>query len=146
MRNIKKKRAQSETHYCKRGKSVCEARTCKQISAMDVWGGVEQPTSRSCLVKTAMGPVRRNHVQIWGARMEPAERKTIQMDQLEIASTHSEQEQERELQSTPAPANKCALRCSHTELESTAPQADKCGLRCSQRICKLPSRFKDYIM
>ena len=88
MRNIKEKRAQSETHYDKSGKSVREARTYKQISAMDVWGGVEQPTSRSCLVKTAMGPVQQNHVQIWGARMEPAERKTIQMDQLEIASTH----------------------------------------------------------
>ena len=59
---------------------------------------------------------------------------------------HTKQEQEMELQSTPSPANKCALCCSHTELESAAPQADKCGLHCSQRIRKLPSRFKDYVM
>ena len=115
---------------------------------------VEQPTSRSCLVKTAVGPVRRNYVQIQGARTEPAERKTIEMDQLEVASTHSEQEQERqpanpdqmELQSGPSRADECGLRRSHTELESAAPRADECGLRRLQRIRKLPSGFKDYVM
>ena len=115
---------------------------------------VEQPTSRSCLVKTAMGSVRRNHVQIRGARTEPAERKTIEMDQLEVASTHSEQEQERqpakpdqmELQSGPSRADECRLCRSHTESESAAPGADECGLRRSQRIRKLPSRLKDYVM
>ena len=50
---------------------------------------VEQPTSRSCLVKTA-------NAQIRGARTEPPEKKIIGMDQLETASTHSEQEQERQ--------------------------------------------------
>ena len=101
-----------------------------------------------------MGPVRRNHVQIRGARTEPAERKTIEMDQLEVASTHSEQEQERqpanpdqmELQSGPSQADECGPRRSHTESESAAPRAGECGLRRSQRIRKLPSRFKDYIM
>ena len=122
---------------------------------------VEQATSRSCLVKTAMGPVRRNHVQIRGARTEPAERKTIEMDQLEVASTHSEQEQERqpanpsthsEEEQEGQPVNpeqmelQSGLRRSHTELESPPPRADECGLRRSQRIRKLPSRFKDYVM
>ena len=101
-----------------------------------------------------MGPVRRNHVQIGGARTEPAERKAIEMDQLEVASRNSEQEQERQpanpeqmkLQSGPSRADECALRRSHTELESAAPRADECGLRRSQRIRKLPSRFRDYVM
>ena len=101
-----------------------------------------------------MGPVQRNHVQIRGARTEPAERKTIEMDQLELASTHSEQEQESqpaspeqmELQSASSRADECGLRRSHTESESAAPRADECGLHRSQRIRKLPSRFKDYIM
>ena len=69
-----------------------------------------------------MGPVQRNHVQIRGARTEPAERKTIEMDQLEVASTQSEPEQERqpanpeqmELQSGPSQADECGLRRSHT--------------------------------
>ena len=101
-----------------------------------------------------MGPVQRNHVQIWGARTEPAERKTIEMDQFEVATTQSEQEQERqpanpeqmELQSGPSRADECGLRRSHTELKSATPRADECGLRRSQRIRKLPSRLKDYIM
>ena len=101
-----------------------------------------------------MGPVRRNHVQIRGARAEPAERKTSEMDQLEVASTQSGQEQERqpgnpeqmELQSGPSRADECGRRRSHTELESAAPRANECGLCRSQRIRKLPSGFKDYVM
>ena len=85
---------------------------------------VEQATSRSCLVKTAMGPVWRNHVQTRGARTEPAERKTIEMDQLEVASTHSEQEQERQPANPEQMELQSGLRRSDTELESAAPRAD----------------------
>ena len=88
------------------------------------------------------------------ARTEPAERKTIEMDKLEVVSTQSKQEQERqpanpeqmELQSGPSRADECGLRRSQTELKSAAPRADECGLRRSQRIRKLSSRFKDYVM
>ena len=88
------------------------------------------------------------------ARTEPAERKTIEMDKLEVVSTQSKQEQERqpanpdqmELKSGPSQADECGPRRSHTESESAAPRAGKGGLRRSQRISKLPSRFKDYIM
>ena len=69
------------------------------------------------MIKTAMGCVRRNHVQIREARTEPAERQTIRMDQLEIVSTHSELEQERQ------PADP-----EQMELESAPPQADECRL------------------
>ena len=108
---------------------------------------VEQPTSRSCLVKTAMGPIRRNHAQIRGARTEPAERTIIEKDQLEIASTHSEQEQENqpanpqhmELESLLPRADECGFHPSHTGLESASPRADECRLRRSHRIRKLPS-------
>ena len=57
---------------------------------------VEKPTPRSCVVKTAIGPVRHNHCQIRRAKAEPADGYSTVMDQLEIASTHSEQEQERQ--------------------------------------------------
>ena len=57
---------------------------------------VEKPTPRSCVVKTAMGPVRRNNCQIRRAKAEPADGYSTVMEQLEIASTHSEKEQERQ--------------------------------------------------
>lgn len=57
---------------------------------------VEKPTPRSRVVKTAIGPVRHNHCQIRRAKAEPADGYSTVMDQLEIASTHSEQEQERQ--------------------------------------------------
>ena len=57
---------------------------------------VEKPTPRSCVVKTAIGPVHHNHCQIRRAKAEPAGGYSTVMDQLEIASTHSEQEQERQ--------------------------------------------------
>jgi len=78
----------------------------------------------------------------------------IERDQLEIASTHSEQEQESqpanpqqmELESALPRADECGFHPSHTESESASPRADECRLRRSQRIRKLPSRFKDYVM
>ena len=43
-----------------------------------------------------MGPVHRNHCLIRRAKAEPADGYSTVMDQLEIASMHSEQEQERQ--------------------------------------------------
>ena len=153
MRNIDEKIVRSKAYYDKRASSPLKPFTpgdkvflkprITNKSQPWMYGEVvEQPTSRSCLVKTAMGPVRRNHAQIRGAKTEPAERK-IDMDHFEIAFTHSEQEQERqpanpeqmELESASSRADECGLRPSHTELESAA-----------QRIRKLLSRFKDYVM
>ena len=76
------------------------------------------------------------------------------MDQFGIASTHSEQEQERQpanpeqidLENAPSRDHECRRRRSDTELESAVPPTDECGLRRSQSIRELPSRFKDYVM
>ena len=57
---------------------------------------VEKPTPRSCVVKTAMGLVCHNHCQIRTAKAEPADGYSTVMDQLEIASAHSEEAQERQ--------------------------------------------------
>ena len=65
MRNIEERRARSKAHYDKRAsgqmkpftprkKSVRETTSYKQVSALDVRELVEQSTSRSYLVKTAM--------------------------------------------------------------------------------------------
>ena len=43
-----------------------------------------------------MGLVRRNHCQIRTVKAEPADGYSTVMDQLEIASTHSQDEQERQ--------------------------------------------------
>ena len=163
--NIEERRARSKAHYDKRAsdplkpvtqgeKVFLKPRPTKKSQPWMYEEVVEQPTSRSCLVKTTMGPVRRTHAQIQGARTEPAKRKVIDMDQLEIAPTHSEQEQERqpanpeqmELESATSRADECGLQPAHMELESATPRSDDCGLRRSQRIRKLPSKFKDYVM
>lgn len=164
MRNIEERRARSKAHYDKRasgplkpfapGEKVFLKPRPTNKSQPWIYGEViEQPTLRSCVIKTAMGPIRRNHAQIREARTEPAERHTTGMDQLEIASTHSEQEQERqpsdleqmELESR-LPREEGGLRRPHMESESTQSSADECGLRRSQRTRKRPSRFKDYVM
>ena len=91
--NIEERRARSKAHYDKRAsgplkpftpgeKVFVKPRPTKKSQPWMYWKVVEQPTSRSCLVKTAMGPVRRNHAHIREARTEPAERKIIEMDQL----------------------------------------------------------------
>ena len=128
MRNIEERRARSKAHYDKRvsgplkqftpeEKVFVKPRPTNKSQPWMYGEVVEQPTSRSCLVNTAMGPVRRTYAQIRGAKTEPAERNIIEMDQLEIASTHSEQEQERQ------PANP-----EQMELESAIPRAAQCGL------------------
>ncbi|PFX22499.1 Receptor-type tyrosine-protein phosphatase F [Stylophora pistillata] len=160
MRNIKERRARSKAHYDKRAsgplkpfapreKVFLEPRPTNKSQPWIYGEVIEQPTSRSCVVKTAMGPIRRSHAQIREARTEPAERHTTGMDQLEIASTHSEQEQERqpadleqmELESR-LPRGEGGLRRPHMESESAPSSADECGLRRSQRTRKRPSRFK----
>ena len=145
----------AETIYS-RGKSVREATTYKEVSTMDVRGGswtthIEILPGQNCNGTCSTNPCP-NPGGTW--RSEPAERKIIEMDQLEIASTHSEQEQERqpanpeqmELESATSRADECGLQPAHMELESATPRSDDCGLRRSQRIRKLPSRFKDYVM
>ena len=165
MRNIEERRVLSKAHYDRRasgplkpfapGEKVFLKPRPTNKSQPWIYGEVlERPTLRSCVIKTAMGPVQRNHAQIREARTEPAERQTIGMDQLEIVSTHFEQEQERqpadpeqvELESALSRAEECGLRRPNMELESTPPQADECGLRRSQRIRKRLSRIKDYVM
>ena len=165
MRNIEERTVRWKAHYDKRasgplkpfasGEKVFLKPRPTNKSQPWIYGKVvEQPTSRCCVVKTAMGPDRRNHTQIREARTEPAERQIIGMDQLEIASTHSEQEQKRQPadpeQMDPERAlpraEECWLRSPHMELESAPPQADERKLRRSQRIRKRPSRFKDYVM
>ena len=146
MRNIEERRVRSKAHYDRRAsghlkpfapgeKVFLNPRPTNKSQSWIYQEVLERPTSRSCVIKTAMGSVQRNHAQIREARTEPAERQTIGMDQLEIVSTHSEPEQERQ------PADP-----EQMELESAPPQADECRLCCSQRIRKRPSRFKDYVM
>ena len=102
MRNIGERRVRLKAHYDKRasgqlkpfapGEKVFLKPRPTNKSQPRTYGQVlEHPTSRFCVIKTALGPVRRNHSQIREARTEPAERQIIGMDQLEIASTHSEQ-------------------------------------------------------
>ena len=99
MRNIEERRVRSKAYYDKRASGPLKPFTPgdkmflkpRPTSKSQPWMYgeiVEQPTSRSCLVKTAIGPVRQNHAQNRGARTEPVKTKTIEMDQLEIASTH----------------------------------------------------------
>ena len=105
----------------------------------------EKPTPRSCVVKTAMGLVRRNHCQIRRAKAAPADRYNTVMGQLEIASTHSEQEQEKQ----PPNADSTGETMPSTpgiESEDTLPATMECGPRRSQRERRLPSRFRDYVM
>ena len=98
MRNMEERRVRSKAHYDKRLSGPLKLYTPgRKELFLQQWNygeEVEQSTSRSRLVKTAMGPVRRIHAQIRAARTEPAERKIIEMDQFENASTESEQEQE----------------------------------------------------
>ena len=74
---------------------------------------VEKPTPRSCVVKTAMGLVRHNHCHIRTAKAEPADGYSTVMDQLEIASTHSEEAQERQSQTLTQQEKQCP---AHPEL------------------------------
>ena len=111
---------------------------------MDPGEVVEKPTPRSCVVKTAMGPIRRNHCQIRTAKEEPADGYTTVMDQLEIASTHSEQAQERQ----PPNADSTGETMPSTpgiESEDQLPATIECGPCRSQCEHRLPSRFRDYI-
>ena len=88
-------------------------------------------TPRSCVVKTAMEPVRRNHCQIRRAKAEPADGYSAVMYQLKIASTYSEQEQERQ----PPNADSTGETMPSTpgiESEDTLAATIGCGPRRSQ--------------
>ena len=99
MRNIEERRVRSKVHYDRRasgplkpfapGEKVFPKLRPTNKSQPWIYGEVlERPTSRSCVINTAMGSVRQTHAQIREARTEPAERQTIGMGQLEIVSTH----------------------------------------------------------
>jgi len=79
MRNIEERRARSKAHYEKRVSGVLKPFTPgekvfvkpRPTNKSQPWmygEVVEQPTSRSCLVKTAKRPIRRNHAQIRGGK------------------------------------------------------------------------------
>ena len=92
-----------------------------------------------------MGPVHHNHCQISTVKEEPGDGYSTVMDQLEIASTHSEHKHERQ----PTNADSTAERMPSTpgiESEDTLPATIECGRCRSQRERRLPSRFRDYVM
>lgn len=89
---------------------------------------IGRPAPRSCLVSTAMGPVRRNHAQIREAKAEPAVGNYDEkLDRLETASLPSESGQTEE---TDQPLDQ----------EPTPPPHR------STRERRLPSRFNDFLM
>jgi len=89
---------------------------------------VEKPTPRSCVVKTAMEPVRRNHCQIRRAKAEPVDGYSAVMDQLKIASTQSEQEQERQPPNADS-TGETMLSTPGIESEDTLRATIECGPR-----------------
>ena len=92
-----------------------------------------------------MGPVRRNHCQIRRAKTGPADGYSTVIGQLEIASTQSAQELERQ----PPNAKSTGETMPSTpkiESEDTLPATIECGLRRSQHERRRPSRFRDYVV
>ena len=51
---------------------------------------IGKPAPSSCIVSTAVGPVRRNHAQIREAKAEPVDNYDRRFDQFETASLPSE--------------------------------------------------------
>ena len=88
---------------------------------------IGKPAPRSCLVNTAMGPVRRNHAQIREAKAEPVDNYDGRLDRFETASLPSES---GPIEETDQPV----------ESEPTPPP------RRSTRERRPPSRFKDFLM
>jgi len=103
---------------------------------------VEQPIPRSFVGKTAMGQVRRNHCQIRRAKAESADGYSTVMDQLEIASTYSEQEQERQPPNAVS-TGEIMPSTPGIESEDMLPATIECGPRRSQSQRRRPSRFRD---
>ena len=102
---------------------------------------VEQPTPRSCVGKTTMGQVRRNHCQIRRAKAESANGYSTVMDQLEIASTYSEQEQERQPPNAVS-TGETMPSTAGIESEDTLPATIEFGPRRSQSQRRRPSRLR----
>ena len=79
---------------------------------------IGRPAPRSCLVSTAMGPVRRNHAQIREAKAEPAVGNYDEkLDRLETASLPSESGQTEEMVS-------CWTKSLHRHLTVQQENAD----------------------
>ena len=107
---------------------------------------VEKPTPRFCAVKTGMGPVRYNHCQIRRAKAEQANGYSTVKDQLEIASTHSEQDQERQPPNVDS-TGETMPSIPRIESEDTLPATKNVdhanhnvSADCSYRTC-----FRDYV-
>ena len=88
---------------------------------------IGRPAPMSCIVSTAMGPVRRNHAQIREAKAEPIDNCVGRLDRFETVSLPSESGQ-TELTNQPL------------EQEPTPPP------RRSTRERRLPSRFNDFLI
>ena len=89
-----------------------------------------------------MGQVHRNDCQIRRAKADSADGYSTVMDHLEIASTYSKQEQERQ----PPNADSTGETMPSTpgiESEDTLPATIECGPRRSQSELRRPSRFRD---
>ena len=97
------------------------------------------------MVKTAMGPVFHNHCQIRRAKAEPADGYSTVTDQLEIASTHLEQDQERQPPNVDS-TGEIMPSTPRIESEDMLPATIERGPRRSQRERRLPSRFRDYVL
>lgn len=96
-----------------------------------------------------MGLVRQNHSQIRGTKAEPADSHDAMMDQLEISSILSEENEENQPQlANNEWAGVTVSTSPQGILESTLPEAMQCRrrLRFSQRERRRPSRFKDFVM
>ena len=136
--NIAERRRRSKAQYDKRvssplaefskGEKVyVKPRPTKKHQPWIYGKVIGRPAPRSCLVSTAMGPVRRNHAQIREAKAEPADNYDGRLDRFETISLPSES---GPIEETDQPV----------EQEPT-PQP-----RRSTRERRLPSRFNDFLM
>ena len=136
--NISERRRRSKAQYDKRvsaplaefsegDKVYVKPRPTKTHQPWIYGEVIVRPAPRSCLVSTAMGPVRRNHAQIREAKAEPVDNYDGRLDRFETASLPSES---GPIEETDQPV----------EQEPTPPP------RRSTRKRRLPSRFNDFPM
>ena len=136
--NISERRRKSKAQYDKRvsaplaefsegDKVYVKPRPTKKHQPWIYGEVIVRPAPRSCLVSTAMGPVRREHAQIREAKAEPVDNYDGRLDRFETASLPSES---GPIEKTDQPV----------EQEPTPPP------RRSTRERRLPSRFNDFLM
>ena len=96
---------------------------------------IGRPAPRSCLVSTAMGPVRRNHAQIREAKAEPVDNYGGRLDRFVTASLPSES---GPIEETDQPVEQ--------ETDQPVEQEPTLPPRRSTRERRFPSRFNDFLM